>query len=90
MTAETETFRDYTFSKAITDWDGTWRNWIRKAIKGYGSRAPPNGETAYARSMREKYEQIAPGVAAKRPGTPRNTTFEVVDVEPATATRLLG
>ncbi|WNO06033.1 hypothetical protein [Rhodoferax mekongensis] len=28
---ETATFRDHTFSTARSDWDGTWRNWIRKA-----------------------------------------------------------
>ena len=28
---ETASFRDYTFSRAISDWAGAWRNWIRKA-----------------------------------------------------------
>jgi uncharacterized protein YdaU (DUF1376 family) len=29
--AETEKFRDHTFKTAISDWDGAWRNWLRKA-----------------------------------------------------------
>lgn len=29
--AETDSFRDHTFSRAITDWPGAWRNWMRKA-----------------------------------------------------------
>ncbi len=29
--AETAKFRDHTFGRSITDWDGTWRNWMRKA-----------------------------------------------------------
>jgi hypothetical protein len=31
--AETEMMRDHTFATARSDWDGTWRNWIRKAGK---------------------------------------------------------
>lgn len=26
----TEAFRDHTFKNAITDWDGAWRNWMRR------------------------------------------------------------
>lgn len=29
---ETEVFRDHTFATARTDWAGTWRNWMRKAL----------------------------------------------------------
>jgi hypothetical protein len=31
--AETETFRDHTFKTAISDWDGAWRNWMRRAAQ---------------------------------------------------------
>jgi hypothetical protein len=37
---ETEAFMDYTFKTARTDWEGTWRNWMRKS-KG----ASPNAIT---------------------------------------------
>lgn len=36
---ETAKFRDHTFKVAYTDWPGTWRNWIRKAVQ-YGGAAP--------------------------------------------------
>ena len=39
----------------------------------------PATETAYARSMREKYEQVAPAVAAKAPGAPKANPMEVLD-----------
>lgn len=31
--AETAKFRDHTFSRAISDWPGAWRNWMRKAAE---------------------------------------------------------
>lgn len=40
LTAETEKFRDWTFKTARTDWDGTWRNWMRKAAEDISSRVP--------------------------------------------------
>ena len=51
--------------------------------------AMPAVETDYARSMREKYEQLAPSVAARAPGLrakPIVFDFEVEDVTP----RLMG
>lgn len=39
-------------------------------------------ETAYARQMREKYEQVCPDIAAKRPGAAASIT---VDMEPSDA-----
>ena len=36
--AETEKFLDYTFSRAMTGWDGAWRNWMRNAQKFYEER----------------------------------------------------
>lgn len=80
---ETDKFRDYTFSKARNDWPATWRNWIRKAFDDMPkakAHSPP-GETAYQRSMRERVEQFAPGLAAKPPGTQTQTVLtEVFDV----------
>jgi hypothetical protein len=32
--AETAKFRDHTFKNAISDWDGAWRNWMRRAVDG--------------------------------------------------------
>lgn len=58
------------------DWLATWRNWIRE------ERAPPSAasETPYQRSMREKYEQATPAIAAKRPGAaPAPNPMDVLD-----------
>jgi hypothetical protein len=71
---ETETFRDYTFNRAISDWDGAWRNWMRKSQKDAEARtqkAQQGTETSYQRSMREKFEVVAPSIAAKAPGAIR-------------------
>ena len=33
LKAETEKFMDYTFKNAMTDWDGAWRNWMRRTAE---------------------------------------------------------
>lgn len=46
--AETAKLRDHTFKVAIADWDGAWRNWIRKAAEFAPTRrhgAPPLMDT---------------------------------------------
>jgi len=35
---ETEIFRDHTFKNAISDWNGCWRNWMRKAAPATAQR----------------------------------------------------
>lgn len=35
---ETDKFRDHTFKTSISDWDGAWRNWIRRC-GGFGPQA---------------------------------------------------
>lgn len=40
LETETEKFRDHTFANAMSDWDGTWRNWMRKA---HERLRPPSG-----------------------------------------------
>lgn len=70
-----EKFRDYWTAKpgkagAKLDWLATWRNWVREERQQ--PKAAASGqpyETPYARSMREKYEVFAPGVAAKNPNS---------------------
>lgn len=68
---ETKKFKDHTFSKALTDWGGAWRNWVRRAQEFANEKAVNSGagyETKYAQSQREKFETVAPLVAAKKPG----------------------
>jgi hypothetical protein len=36
--AETAKFLDHTFARTITDWDGAWRNWLRKASENMPRR----------------------------------------------------
>lgn len=48
---ETDKFRDYTFKTAHADWDGAWRNWMRRAAENTRppSRAsPPQSKHAAA------------------------------------------
>lgn len=64
--------------------------WLQAALKAdvgiAQARASP-AETTYARSMREKYEKVAPGVAARAPGqTKQIFDCEVFDAAP----KLLG
>jgi uncharacterized protein YdaU (DUF1376 family) len=43
LKTETEKFKDYTFNRAISDWQGAWRNWIRKAQDYEYSKLKPTG-----------------------------------------------
>lgn len=63
------------------DWLATWQNWCTSDIT-QREHPPPSGptETAYQRSMRERMEQVAPAVAAKRPGSvPTMNPMDVLD-----------
>ena len=84
---ETANFRDWEYRDAKTDWAAAWRRWMRKAATDLASR--PTGETNYARSMREKYEQITPLIAAKAPGVRANPmdVIEGMTREPALIAR---
>jgi hypothetical protein len=76
---ETPVFRDYTFSRSITDWAGAWRNWMRKAQKDADKRNP-NSETAYQKSMRERVAEFSPELAKQSPDYSKTFIQEVQDV----------
>lgn len=71
--------RDHQFATARSDWDATFRNWIRRASPA-GARAAPGAprETALARERREQFDAMTGGLAsakaptapAKRPASP--------------------
>lgn len=58
---ETAKFRDYTYSRTISDWPAAWRNWIRKSMEG---RTPAAAEPAWRAEQRQRTQLAAPGVAA--------------------------
>jgi uncharacterized protein YdaU (DUF1376 family) len=43
LKTETEKFKDYTFTRTISDWLGAWRNWIRKAQEFSEKAQKPQG-----------------------------------------------
>lgn len=63
------------------DWELTWQNWCTGDITQRAHPPPTaNSETPYQRSMREKYEQATPAIAAKRPGAaPAPNPMDVLD-----------
>ena len=65
------------------DWLATWRNWVREERGQTQQARGQHSETSYARQMREKYEQISPGLAARRPGTNPNN---IIDMEATNGT----
>jgi hypothetical protein len=72
--AETLKFRDHTFRGGITDWQGAWRNWMRKAVE-FGTGKPAT-ESFAQRAARARVESAVPGVAA-RPTAPVMEIFDV-------------
>lgn len=65
--SEFQKFHDYHVSKAnlMADWQAAWRTWVSNARPTMPQQAT---ETGYQRSMREKYEVVAPSIAARAPG----------------------
>ncbi len=57
LAAETEKFRDWTFNTARTDWDGTWRNWMRKAAQDIGSRVPAGARHGGSTGNRQEAQE---------------------------------
>jgi len=81
---EAAKFRDYWNSQpgqkgVKLDWAATWRNWCRNVKPS--SKVQQSSETPYQRSMREKYQTIAPSIAAQNPNVQRidvNTFFDTL------------
>lgn len=82
-------------AKAGLTLEGFLKVWVRRGSQGLEAdwlkpsergTVAPTGETPYQRQMRERMQQIAPGVAAKAPVSPNNVIeLEAIDV---TARRL--
>jgi hypothetical protein len=51
---ETARMRDHTFKNAISDWQGAWRNWMRRA-----SETKPPARASPAETFRERDERLA-------------------------------
>lgn len=74
VAVETAKFCDHTFARAISDWKGAWRNWLRRSQEDAEAKARPGragagaGETAFQRTQRETVEALAPGVARRSAG----------------------
>lgn len=66
---ETEKFRDHTFARAITDWPGAWRNWMRTAFEPMRPRNPQQslltGSAPRPTSKQAALEQRNADVAAR-------------------------
>lgn len=58
---------------------GLEASWLKPNERG---NAQPNGETAYQRSMRERMQQIVPGIAARAPGVNSIIEMEAADATP--------
>lgn len=56
LQAETEKFKDYTYSRSISDWPGAWRNWIRQAQDYAKSKQKINGFTTQNPNKQEALE----------------------------------
>jgi hypothetical protein len=56
---ETAKLRDHTFKTAITDWPGTWRNWMRNAHQFAAERpAPRAGPASFAEQAKQRMDAL--------------------------------
>jgi hypothetical protein len=81
LDAEVREMLDYTFSTARTDWDGTFRNWLRKAAKIRTNAAPKSYRQKDAELMAARVASMGGAAVAAK-----NFSFDVVDMEPRNAT----
>lgn len=58
---ELDKFKDYTFNRSIVDWDGAWRNWMRKA---QGDAAKEANRTAIRTHLNGSKQNLYAGAAA--------------------------
>lgn len=83
---------DHTFATSRVDWDGTYRNWIRKADEQLG-KSNGTSETPRERSARERIAEMTGGTVSRKPPAAAHHAqgnLEIVDVEPRPPTRRLG
>lgn len=75
LKTETEKFKDYTFNRAMADWLGAWRNWIRNAQE-FAGKSPKAG--SYTPQNSHKY--AAAGRAIFDDDEPENSIKHMGDV----------
>jgi hypothetical protein len=78
----TAKFRDHTFKTAITDWQATWRNWMRKDQEFAQARAPKTNGHAPAESFKERDARLARERYEAFAGITSGQQADVIDVEP--------
>lgn len=75
-------FRDYWAAKSgqgaiKTDWQATWRNWVRSAVERMGNQRAgplppkPNPALAAADALMEKFDAVSPSQTEANPPYPR-------------------
>jgi len=85
--AETAKFRDHTFKTARTDWDGTWRNWIRTAAESVKTAQPMSFRERESAAAAARVHEMTGGlVSATKRGLRADPFTEVFDATP----RLVG
>lgn len=85
--AETAKFRDHTFKTARTDWDGTWRNWMRTAFESLRPAAAMSFRERESAAAAARVHEMTGGlVSATSRGLRADPFTEIFDATP----RLLG
>lgn len=79
---ETGTFKDHTFSRAISDWVGAWRNWLRKEQKFRESKPhtrhpAANGNGSVSQQKAARTESFRNAVMGDRNAASRNGALDV-------------
>lgn len=61
----TAKFCDHTFKTAMTDWNGAWRNWLRRDAESSMPATGKQSEPGWRRDARERMQAAVPSIAEK-------------------------
>lgn len=76
--AETDKFRDHTFKTAISDWQGAWRNWIRKSVEFRSAAPGPTFRELDEQRAIARVHETTGGLVSAKPFAPRRDALQEV------------
>ncbi len=87
---ETAKFRDHTFKNAISDWSGTWRNWMRRAFDDARGQGVLSFRERDQQAATARIHEMTGGLVSAKPAPPTRRPDALQEVFDAATPRRLG